>query len=119
MQHPSMNSGQRLLGARAREHSRRRLTCKFFLLVLEEAGNMLQVAVNRLLRGVKTRQANGIFATQNSMTASPLGSPTAESPQTLPAMTLEEWLMRHPQANHRKSGRKIKITPQSQIALPF
>ena len=27
-----MNSGQRLLGARAREHSRRKLTCKFFLL---------------------------------------------------------------------------------------
>ena len=88
-------------------------------LVPEDAGNILQVAVNRLLRGVKTRQANGIFATQNSMTDSPLGSPTAESPQTLPAMTLEECLVRHPQVNHRKSGRKIKTTPQFQIALPF
>jgi hypothetical protein len=94
-------------------------------LVPEDAGNVLQVAVNRLLRGVKTRQANGIFAThlclrhwrrQNTMTASPLGSPTAESPQTLPAMTLEEWLMRHPQAN-RIQRRQKKLQPQSQLAL--
>ena len=61
----------------------------------EDAGNILQVAVNRLLKGVKTKQASGIFATQNVMTASPLGSPIAESPQTLPALTLEEWLLKH------------------------
>jgi hypothetical protein len=32
-------------------------------LVPKDAGNILQVAVNRLLRGVKTWQVNGIFAT--------------------------------------------------------
>ncbi len=105
-------------------------------LVPEDAGNVLQVAVNRLLRGVKTRQANGIFAThlclpvladrpgrhwrrQNTMTASPLGSPTAESPQTLPAMTLEEWKAR-PSRWHwtfpkygRRSWPPSAVTPRS------
>ena len=57
-------------------------------LVLEDAGNILQVAVNRLLNGVKTRQVSSIFAGQNTSTASPLGSPTAESSTVLPALTL-------------------------------
>jgi len=83
-------------------------------LVPEDAGNILQVAVNRLLKGVKTKQASGIFAAQNAMTASPLGSPTAESPQTLPALTLEEWLLRHPQVNRMQRKQK---NPQSQRQL--
>jgi hypothetical protein len=50
-------------------------------LVPDDAGNILQVAVNRLLRGIKSKKVEGIFATQNATTASPLGSPTAESPK--------------------------------------
>lgn len=85
-------------------------------LVPEDASNVLQVAVNRLLRGVKTRQASGIFTTQNTMTSSSLGSPTALRPRTLPAMTLQEWLMRHPLANKVQS-RQNKQQPQSQLTL--
>jgi len=81
--------------------------------------------VSRLLRGVKTRQANGIFAThlclqqwwmQNILTASLLGSPTAESPQTLLTWTLEEWLIWHPQTNKIRRRQK-KLQPQSQLTL--
>jgi len=60
-------------------------------LVPEDAGNVLQVAVNRLLKGDKTKQATSILAGQNTMTASPLGSPTASSPEVKPMMTWEKW----------------------------
>lgn len=64
-------------------------------LVPEDAGNILQVAVNQLLGGVKTRQATSIFAGQNTSPASPLGSPTAESPKVVPAQTLEGGIALH------------------------
>jgi hypothetical protein len=49
------------------------------VLVSEDAGNILQVAVNRLFGGLKMKQANNIFARQNRSTASPLGSTIVES----------------------------------------
>jgi hypothetical protein len=61
-------------------------------LVPEDAGTSLQVAVNRLLRGIRPKQ--GIFTAQNDMTTSLLGSLTAESPIVKPAMTLEEYPFR-------------------------
>ena len=88
-------------------------------LVPEDAGNILQVAVNRLLGGVKTKQANSIFAGQNTSTASPLGSPTAESPKVAPALTLEEWLLCHPTAGKKEYGCRERNPSQAQIALPF
>jgi hypothetical protein len=87
-------------------------------LVPDDAGDILQVAVNRLLKGVKTRRADGIFATQNTMTASPLGLPTAASPQVAPVLTFEEWLARHP-AEIRQVRRKARPVVQGQIALPI
>jgi hypothetical protein len=88
-------------------------------LVPEDAGNILQVAVNRLLGGVKTKQATSIFAGQNTSTASPLGSPTAESPKVAPESNLETWLAQHAFASNHRHGRKGKSVPQAQIALPF
>jgi hypothetical protein len=88
-------------------------------MVPEDAGNILQVAVNQLLGGVKTKQANSIFAGQNTSTASPLGSPTAESPKVSPARTLEEWLLCHPIAGKKKAFRKGNSASQTQIALPL
>jgi hypothetical protein len=69
--------------------------------------------------GVKTKQANSIFAGQNTSTASPLGSPTAESPEMKPVLTLEEWVTLHPQPSYGRKGRPIKQTNQLQIALPL
>jgi hypothetical protein len=63
-------------------------------LVPEDAGTSLQVAVNRLLRGIRPKQVQGIFTAQNDMTTSLLGSLTAESPIVKPAMTLEEYPFR-------------------------
>ncbi len=97
-------------------------------LVPEDAGNILQVAVNRLLKGVRPKQVQGIFAVhlclchrcrQNTMTASPLGSPTAASPEVKPALTLEEWMTLHSQVVNRRNGRKGKQIHQQQMALPF
>ena len=88
-------------------------------LVPEDVGNMLQVAVNRLLKGVKTKQATSIFAGQNTMTASPLGSPTAESPKVAPVMSLEEWIALHPQLTINLKMHKPHKAPSKQIALPF
>jgi hypothetical protein len=88
-------------------------------MVPEDAGNILQVAVNRLLGGVKTKQASSIFARQNTSTASPLGSPTAESLEVAPVLTLEEWLLCHPAAGKKKSYRKSNNASQTQIALPL
>ncbi|MBM4027589.1 MAG: hypothetical protein FJ280_19620 [Planctomycetes bacterium] len=88
-------------------------------LVPEDAGNTLQVAVNRLLGGVKTKQATSIFAGQNTSTASPLGSPTAESPQVTPEQTLEAWLAQHAMVRTHRSGRRVKPIPQAQMALPL
>jgi hypothetical protein len=88
-------------------------------LVPEDAGNILQVAVNRLLGGVKTKQANSIFAGQNTSTASPLGSPTAESPKVAPEQTLEVWLAQHAQERKRCNVRKGKPAPQAQMIMPI
>jgi hypothetical protein len=56
-----------------------------------DAGNILQVAFNRLLTSVRPKKVKGIFATQNALTASSLGSLSAESSQIAPVLTLEEW----------------------------
>ncbi|MBL8080456.1 MAG: hypothetical protein JNM55_20970 [Anaerolineales bacterium] len=86
-------------------------------LVPDDAGNILQVAVNRLLNGVKPKQVEDIFATQNGMTASPLGSPTATSLEVKPILTLEEWLTWHPQYSNRLKRTKKKIATPSQITI--
>lgn len=88
-------------------------------LVPEDAGNILQVAVNRLLGGVKTKQATSIFAGQNTSTASPLGSPTAESPKVAPENTLEAWLAQHTVDEIRRKVRRAEPVPQTQMILPF
>ena len=88
-------------------------------LVPEDAGNMLQVAINRLLKGIKTRQVTSIFAAQNTMTASPLGSPTAASPDVKPVKTWEECLARHAQVGGHRNGGKQKFVSKEQLALPF
>ena len=88
-------------------------------LVPEDAGNILQVAVNRLLGGVKTKQASSIFAGQNTSTASPLGSPTTESPKVAPEQTLEVWLAHHSLASTRRNVHRVKAIPQAQMTLPL
>ncbi len=86
--------------------------------VPDDAGNILQVAVNRLLKGVKPKQVQGIFAGQNTITASPLGSPTAASQGITSIITMGEWLARNSQGIPKRARRSILIS-SSQIALPL
>ncbi len=88
-------------------------------LVPDDAGNILQVAVNRLLNGVKPKQVEGIFAMQNGMTASPLGSPTASSPEVTPEQTLEEWVTKYRGLATRKKINRSKTISQTQIGMPL
>jgi hypothetical protein len=88
-------------------------------LVPDDAGNILQVAVNRLPKGVKPKAALGISATLNAITASLLGSPTAESPKVTPSLSLTEWMALHGNSNTKRNGRKTKAVPQFQIGLPL
>ena len=88
-------------------------------LVPDDAGNILQVAVNRLLKGVRPKQVLGIFATQNAITASPLGSSTATSPEVRHIMTWDEWIAKYAQGDPKHGSRKVKAVSRSQIALPF
>jgi hypothetical protein len=86
-------------------------------LVPEDAGNILQVAVNRLLGGVKTKQATSIFAGQNTSTASPLGSPTAESPKVVPILSLAEWVASHGNVGIRRVRRRSSTSSPKQMSL--
>jgi hypothetical protein len=45
----------------------------------DDADNILQVAVNRLLKGVRPKQVQGIFAAQNAITASPAVAVSVET----------------------------------------
>ena len=76
-------------------------------LVPEDAGNILQVAVNRLL-GDEKKQATSIFAGQNTSTALPLGLPTVKSPKVTPELTLEVWLAQYASASTRRNVRRVK-----------
>jgi hypothetical protein len=88
-------------------------------LVPDDAGNILQVAVNRLLKGVRPKQVQGIFATQNAITASPLGSPTAASPEVKPTITWEEWRTMQTTAGISKKWQKKNSVAHSQMELPI
>lgn len=52
------------------------------------------------------------------MTASLLGSPTAEIPMVTPALTLEELKAMHHGLIAAKNVRKPKTIPQTQMELP-
>lgn len=90
----------------------------------EEENDFLNDLILSVLKDERLERATNIFATQNDMTASPLGSPTAASPHlvTLDAYTWAEWLALQQKsvvrsgALTRSSRRKIE-TPKEQIRL--
>lgn len=77
-----------------------------------------------MLRNEQLERASNIFATQNDMTASPLGSPTAVSPHLaqMDLRTWTEWLaarqtsLTRPGKPARNGKRKIE-PPKEQIRL--
>jgi hypothetical protein len=85
----------------------------------EDESDFLNDLVRSVLKKEQFARAESIFATENDLTASPIGSPTAISPQAVTVMSLEEWLERH--GINRGNGRqsKRKDVPVGQMLLPF
>jgi hypothetical protein len=84
----------------------------------EDADNILRVAMNRLINGVKIKQAASIFAGQNTITALTYGSATAKSADVQTIMLWDEWIVRNRELNKRHSCR-FKPTGKAQISLLF
>jgi hypothetical protein len=85
----------------------------------EEEGDFLNDLVLSVLRNERLERASSIFATQNDMTASPLGSLTAASPHLSPfeARTWAEWLAARNKALPPRNGRRKSAVAQGQLSL--
>lgn len=86
--------------------------------VPEDASNIMQVVVNRLLGGLKTKHTTSIFAGQNMSTVSPFGSPTAERPKVAPVLLgglAGSAFHTQPASN----GRKARPIPQDKLPYRF
>jgi hypothetical protein len=85
----------------------------------EEDGDFLNDLVLSVLKGEQIQRATSIFTTQNDMTASPLGSPTALSPQITPvqAHTWVEWMAARNLAAPNKGKPRKPAQTNGQISL--
>ena len=62
------------------------------VLTEEDESDFLNDLVRSMLKKEQFARAKSIFATENDLSASPMGSPTVLSPQAATIMTLHEWL---------------------------
>ena len=85
----------------------------------EDDMDFLRELVRSTLKGETLERATSIFAAENTSTASPLGSPTAESPRQGAPMSLEEWMRRHniAEPSHRRRRRRKKVVMEGQLGL--
>lgn len=85
----------------------------------EDESDFLNELVRSVLKKEQVSRAESIFATENDLTASPLGSPTAISPQAAVVMTLQEWMVQR--CIHWKSGGRKKkgCMTEDQLVLPL
>jgi len=85
----------------------------------EDESDFLNDLVRSVLKKEQFARAESIFATENDLTASPLGSPTAISPQAAVVMTLQEWLEQRGISRSNGKRRKRSNVPGGQMLLPF
>ena len=82
----------------------------------DEDGDFLNDLILSVLKTERPERVSAIFAAQNDLTASPLGSPTAASPHLNPfdAPTWAEWLDRRRQASpiHHVKSRSFMLPGQ-------
>jgi len=85
----------------------------------EDEGGFLNDLVRTVLKKEEFARAESIFATETDLTASPLGSLTALSPQDEVGITLQEWMVQR--GIDRKNGgkRRRDDVPDGQLVLPF
>jgi hypothetical protein len=85
----------------------------------EDESDFLNDLVRSVLKKEQFSRTESIFATENDLSASPLGSPTALSPQAAVVMTLQEWMVQ--KGIDRKNGGKRRRggVPNGQLVLPF
>ncbi|MEA3350023.1 MAG: helicase-related protein, partial [Chloroflexota bacterium] len=82
----------------------------------EDDSDFLTEMVRSILKDEKIEKVDSIFATENMMTASPMGSPTAASPGIVPDMTMAEWLAEHGISDSRKVHRSRRRRRSSRVA---
>ena len=85
----------------------------------EDENDFLNELVRSVLRKEQFSRTESIFAAENDLSASPLGSPTAISPPAAVMMTLQEWMVQR--GIDRKNGgrRRHGDVPDGQMVLPF
>ncbi len=84
----------------------------------EDESDFLNDLVRSVLKKEQFARAASIFATENDLTASPLGSPTALSPQAAVVMTLQEWMVQRG-IDRKNGGNRHREMPAGQLVLPF
>lgn len=85
----------------------------------EDESDFLNDLVRSVLKKEQFSRAESIFAAENDLSASPLGSPTAISPQAAVVMSLQEW-MNQRGIDCRNGGRRRRgNVPDGQLVLPF
>jgi hypothetical protein len=85
----------------------------------EDESDFLNDLVRSVLKKEQFARAESIFATENDLTASPLGLLTALSPQAEVVMTLQEWLEQRGIYRSNGKRRKRSDVPGGQMLLPF
>jgi hypothetical protein len=85
----------------------------------EDESDFLNELVRSVLKKEQVSRVESIFALENDLTASPMGSPTGISPNAAVVMTMQEWLVQRG-ISRQNGGRRKKIqVPDGQIQLPF
>ncbi len=85
----------------------------------EDESDFLNELVRSVLKKEQVNRAESIFAIENDLSGSPLGSPTATSPNATVVMTLQEWLVQRGIQQQNGGRRKSIKVPDGQIQLPF
>ena len=81
----------------------------------EDESDFLNELIRSVLQKGEIVRASGIFGVENDLTASPMGSPTATSPITLPILTLDQWIAcREEVINKASRGNRRRIQPSTQ-----
>ncbi|MBU0512224.1 MAG: hypothetical protein KJ638_11070 [Chloroflexi bacterium] len=85
----------------------------------EDESDFLTDLVRSVLKGERIEKIDSIFAVENDITASPIGSLTAISPMVVPVMTLDEWMASQGISNGRirVQRRRKPVAAEDQMTL--
>ncbi len=85
----------------------------------EDESDFLTDLVRSVLKKEQFTRAESLFATENDLSGSPMGSPTAISPQATVVMTLQEWMVQRGIERLKRGKKKKGGALDNQLVLPF